>query len=79
MALEMELDAMPREVPHAVFRRFARTRDDRFFAVAEVSVDRNCALTFAADVKIEATSGSRTTATTGRFIRDANRFGLARE
>jgi hypothetical protein len=41
--------------------------------------DRSCALTFADESKTAATSDSRTTATTGRFIRDANRFGFARE
>jgi len=40
--------------------------------------DRNCALTFAEESNTAATSDSRITATTGRFIREANRFGFAR-
>jgi hypothetical protein len=41
--------------------------------------DRSCALTLADESNTAATSDSRTTATTGRFMRDANRFGLACE
>jgi hypothetical protein len=35
--------------------------------------------TFADESNTAATSGSRITATTGCFMRDANRFGFARE
>jgi hypothetical protein len=42
-------------------------------------IDRSRALTFVDESKTAATSGSSTTATTGCFIRDANRFGFARE
>jgi hypothetical protein len=45
---------------------------------AEIT-DRNCALTFADESKTAATSDSRTIATTGRVMRDANRFGFACE
>ena len=34
-------------------------------------IDRSCAFTLAAELNTEATSGSRTTATTGWFIRDS--------
>jgi hypothetical protein len=42
-------------------------------------IDRSCSLTFEEEVNTEATSGSKTTATTGRPICAANRFGFARE
>jgi len=45
---------------------------------AEIA-ERNRALTFSRESNTAATSDSSTTATTGHFIRDANRFGFACE
>jgi len=41
--------------------------------------DRSCAFTFADESKTAATSESSTTATTGRSMLEAKRFGFARE